>query len=85
MSIVAGAFGLHGRVAELHARAAPRLLVAQAFGAQLIGALGEMEGELALDVALDLRGAERVRADVEARTSRSLPVRRSGARGRRLR
>ena len=49
---VQGPLRLHGRVAELKPRTAPRLLIGNAFRPQLLRPLREMEGQLALDLAL---------------------------------
>jgi len=57
---VACPFGLRGQIAELAPRAAHRFLAGNAFGLELIGALGEVEGEFALDLALQASAGENV-------------------------
>ena len=55
---IAGTFGLNRHVAKLPSGAVSRLFVTQAFGAELVRAFREMEGQLAVDAALDALGTK---------------------------
>ncbi|MNC90892.1 hypothetical protein D3C83_70460 [compost metagenome] len=59
------ALGLDDWIAESQARAAPGVLVAQAAGAFLVGALGQVKRDLAVDVTPDTVGPEDVRQTPE--------------------